>query len=50
MMIANLVNSYVHELVHVNAGHAVAVLILAAVVPLIIVQQSLPREGRYGAV
>jgi ABC-type spermidine/putrescine transport system permease subunit I len=50
MMIANLVNYYVHELVDFNAGSALAVLILAAVVPLIIVQQSLPREGRYGAV
>lgn len=50
MMIANLVNYYVHELVDFNAGSALAVLILAAVVPLVILQQSLPREGRYGAV
>ena len=50
MMIANLVKYYVHELVDFNAGSALAVLILAAVVPLIVLQQSLPREGRYGAV
>jgi putative spermidine/putrescine transport system permease protein len=50
MMIANLVNYYVRELVDFNAGSALAVLILATVVPLIILQQSLPREGRYGAV
>jgi ABC-type spermidine/putrescine transport system permease subunit I len=50
MMIANLVKYYVHELVDFNAGSALAVLILAAVVPLVILQQSLPREGRYGAV
>jgi len=50
MMIANLVNYYVHELVDFGAGSALAILILAAVVPLIILQQSLPREGPYGAV
>jgi ABC-type spermidine/putrescine transport system permease subunit I len=50
MMIANLVKYYVHELVDFSAGSALAVLILAAVVPLVILQQSLPREGRYGAV
>ena len=50
MMIANLVNYYVHELVDFGAGSALAILILAAVVPLIILQQSLPREGAYGAV
>jgi len=50
MMIANLVNFYVHELVDFGAGSALATLILAAVVPLIILQQSLPREGAYGAV
>jgi ABC-type spermidine/putrescine transport system permease subunit I len=50
MMIANLVNYYVHELVDFNAGSALALLILAAVVPLIVLQQSLPREGAYGAV
>jgi ABC-type spermidine/putrescine transport system permease subunit I len=50
MMIANLVNYYVHELVDFNAGAALSLLILAAVVPLIVLQQSLPREGRYGAI
>jgi ABC-type spermidine/putrescine transport system permease subunit I len=50
MMIANLVNYYVHELVDFNAGSALAVLILAAVVPLVVLQQSMPREGQYGAV
>ena len=49
MMIANLVKYYVHELVDFNAAAALAVMILAAVVPLVILQQSLPREGRYGA-
>jgi hypothetical protein len=48
-MIANLVKYYVHELVDFNAAAALAVMILAAVVPLVILQQSLPREGRYGA-
>jgi ABC-type spermidine/putrescine transport system permease subunit I len=50
MMIANLVNYYVRELVDFGAGSALAILILAAVVPLIILQQSLPREDPYGAV
>ena len=50
MMIANLVRYYVHELVDFNAGSALAVLILSAIIPLIVLQQSLPREGRYGAV
>jgi ABC-type spermidine/putrescine transport system permease subunit I len=50
MMIANLVNYYVRELVDFHAAAALSLLILAAVVPLIVVQQSLPREGRYGAV
>ena len=49
MMIANLVKYYVHELVDFNAAAALAVMILAAVVPLVVLQQSLPREGRYGA-
>jgi len=50
MMIANLVNYYVRELVDFNAGSALAVLILGAVIPLVVLQQRLPREGQYGAV
>ena len=49
MMIANLVNYYVRELVDFNAGAALALMILGAVVPLIVLQQSMGRGGRHGA-
>ncbi len=49
MMVANLVDYYVHVVVDFNSAAALAVLILLAVLPLIIVQQLLPREGVHGA-
>ncbi len=49
MMIANLVDYYVHELVDFHAAAALAVLILAAILPLVVLQQSLPRTGQHGA-
>ncbi len=48
MMIANLVDYYVHELVDFNTAAALAVIVLAAVMPLVLLQQSLRREGQYG--
>jgi ABC-type spermidine/putrescine transport system permease subunit I len=49
MMVANLVDYYVHVVVDFNSAAALAVLILLAVLPLIVVQQLLPREGVHGA-
>ena len=48
MMISNLVNYYVHELVDFNGGAVLAVLILAALVPAIIVQQRMAQGGQHG--
>jgi ABC-type spermidine/putrescine transport system permease subunit I len=48
MMAANLVDYYVHELVDFNAAAALAVLTLAAILPLVLLQQSLRTEGQYG--
>jgi putative spermidine/putrescine transport system permease protein len=48
MMIANLVDYYVHELVDFNSAGALAVIVLAAVMPLVLLQQGLRREGQYG--
>jgi ABC-type spermidine/putrescine transport system permease subunit I len=48
MMISNLVNYYVHELVDFNGGAVLAVLILVALVPAIIVQQRLAQGGQHG--
>lgn len=48
MMAANLVDYYVHTVVDFGSAAALAVLILLAVLPLIIVQQMLPREGMHG--
>jgi ABC-type spermidine/putrescine transport system permease subunit I len=50
MMIANLVDYYVHELVDFNAAAALALIVLAAVMPLVLLQQSLRREGQHGEV
>jgi len=47
MMIANLVDYYVHELVDFNAGSALAVMILGSVLPLIVLQQSLNRRQHH---
>lgn len=49
MMIANLVDYYIHELVDFGAAAALAVLVVAAIVPLVILQQSLPKAGQHGA-
>ena len=48
MMIANLVDYYVHELVDFNSAGALAVIVLAAVMPLVLLQQGLRREGQHG--
>jgi ABC-type spermidine/putrescine transport system permease subunit I len=48
MMAANLVDYYVHELVDFNAAAALAVLILAAIIPLVLLQQAVRTEGQYG--
>jgi putative spermidine/putrescine transport system permease protein len=48
MMIANLVDYYVHELVDFNAAAALAIIVLAAVMPLVLLQQSLRLEGQHG--
>ena len=48
MMVSNLVNYYVHELVDFSSGAVLAVLILAALVPAIIVQQRLAQGGQHG--
>jgi ABC-type spermidine/putrescine transport system permease subunit I len=48
MMVANLVDYYVHVVVDFGSAAALAVLILLAVLPLIVVQQLLPKEGTHG--
>jgi ABC-type spermidine/putrescine transport system permease subunit I len=48
MMMANLVDYYVHVVVDFGSASALAVLILLAVLPLIVVQQLLPKEGVHG--
>ena len=50
MMMANLVDYYVHVVVDFGSASALAVLILLAVLPLIVVQQLLPKEGVHGPV
>ncbi len=49
MMVANLVDYYVHTVVDFGSAAALAVLILLAVLPLIIVQQLLPKEASHGS-
>jgi putative spermidine/putrescine transport system permease protein len=49
MMIANLIDYYVHDLVDFNAAAALSLLILAAIGGLILLQRLLPREGQHGA-
>jgi ABC-type spermidine/putrescine transport system permease subunit I len=49
MMIANLIDYYVHDLVDFNAAAALSMLILAAIAGLIVLQQMLPKEGQHGA-
>jgi ABC-type spermidine/putrescine transport system permease subunit I len=48
MMMANLVDYYVHVVVNFGSASALAVLILLAVVPLIVVRQLLPGESMHG--
>ena len=48
MMVANLVDYYVHLVVDFSSAAALAVLILLAILPLIVVQQLLPRESMHG--
>lgn len=48
MMVANLVDYYVHRLVEFGPAAALAMLILLAVLPLIVLQQALPKEGSHG--
>ncbi|WP_207791868.1 ABC transporter permease [Siccirubricoccus phaeus] len=47
MMVSNLVSYYVHELVDFNAAAALAMLILAAITPVIVLQQFASR-GQHG--
>jgi putative spermidine/putrescine transport system permease protein len=49
MMIANLIDYYVHDVVDFNAAAALALLILTAIAGLIVVQQMLPQKGQHGA-
>lgn len=49
MMVANLIDYYVHDLVDFNAAAALSILILAAIAVLIGLQQMLPKEGQHGA-
>jgi ABC-type spermidine/putrescine transport system permease subunit I len=49
MMIANLIDYYVHDVVDFNAAAALSVLILAAIAGLIVAQQMVPKEGQHGA-
>lgn len=48
MMIANLVDYYLHEMADFGRASALAVLILAVTAVLVTIQQSLPREGQHG--
>ena len=49
MMIANLIDYYVHDVVDFNAAAALALLILTAIAGLIVAQQMLPQKGQHGA-
>lgn len=48
MMIANLVDYYVHELIDFNNASALAVLIALLLAPIVILQQRVARRGQYG--
>jgi ABC-type spermidine/putrescine transport system permease subunit I len=48
MMIANLVDYFVHDLVDFDRAAALSLLILAAIAALICLQQMLPKEGQHG--
>ena len=49
MMVANLVDYYVHVSVNFANAAALAVMILLAVLPLVVLRQLLPQEGVHGA-
>ncbi|HVY18234.1 MAG TPA: ABC transporter permease, partial [Rhodopila sp.] len=49
MMVANLVDYYVHVSVDFGKAAALAVMILLAVLPLVALRRFLPREGVHGA-
>lgn len=49
MMVSNLVDYYVHTTVDFGSAAALAILILLGIVPFILLQQLLPKEGTYGA-
>lgn len=49
MMVANLLDYYVHEIVDFNGAAALAVLVVIAVSVLIFVYQRLPKDGQNGA-
>lgn len=48
MMVSNLVGYYVHELVDFDGASALAILILLAITPVIVLQQVLDRGGSHG--
>jgi ABC-type spermidine/putrescine transport system permease subunit I len=48
LMVSNLVDYYVHELVDFNSAAALAVLIVAAVTPVIVAQQVVGRRSQHG--
>ncbi len=48
MMISNLIDYYVHELVNFNNAAALAVLVLVALAPLIVLQQQVAKQGQHG--
>jgi ABC-type spermidine/putrescine transport system permease subunit I len=50
MMVANLMDYYVHEIVDFNGAAALAVLVVIAVSLLIFVYQRLPKDGQNGAI
>jgi ABC-type spermidine/putrescine transport system permease subunit I len=48
MMIANLIDYYVHELINFNNAAALAVLVALLLAPIIVMQQRIARRGQYG--
>jgi len=48
MMIANLIDYYVHELINFNSAAALAVLVALLLAPIIVMQQRIARRGQYG--
>lgn len=49
MMVSNLVDYYVHTTVDFGSAAALAILILLGILPFILLQQLLPKEGTHGA-